>query len=94
MLLEGPSGSGKTTLLGVAGGMLTADAGQVVIADRNLASLSVVDQRRHRSLHVGFVFQLANLLGGLTARENIILMGAIAGWAAVDAGREADRLIA
>lgn len=93
VLLEGPSGSGKTTLLGVAGGVLTADAGQVVIADRNLASLSVVDRRRHRSLHVGFVFQRANLLGGLTARQNILLMGTIAGWAVLDAGREADRLI-
>ena len=94
VLVEGPSGSGKTTLLGVAGGVLTADAGRVLVADQSLSALPRSQQRRIRACHVGLVFQRANLLSGLTARDNIVLMGTIAGMTEHDAGREADRLLA
>lgn len=94
VLLEGPSGSGKTTLLGVAGGVLTPDAGRVLIADQSLTALQPALQRQLRVRYVGFIFQRANLLSGLTSRENIVLMGTLAGMTEEDAGREADRLLA
>jgi putative ABC transport system ATP-binding protein len=93
-LLEGPSGSGKTTLLGVAGGVLTPETGEVLVADQLLTGQPPVRQREIRVRHVGFVFQRANLLSALTARENIVLMGTLAGMTKADAGHEADRLLA
>ena len=93
VLLEGPSGSGKTTLLGVAGGLLTPEAGRVVVADQPLTALTPAARRQVRVRGVGFVFQRANLLSVLTARENVVLMGTLAGMTELDAGREADRLL-
>ena len=78
-LLEGPSGSGKTTLLTVAAGLLTADAGGVELAGRRLSEMTPADRRQHRAVHVGFVFQRANLLQGLTAEENVLLAAELAG---------------
>jgi putative ABC transport system ATP-binding protein len=94
VLLEGPSGSGKTTLLGVAGGVLSPDAGQVFVSDLLLTGQPPARQRELRVRHVGFVFQRANLLSVLTARENIVLMGILAGMTEPDAGRGADQLLA
>jgi ABC-type lipoprotein export system ATPase subunit len=94
VLLEGPSGSGKTTLLGVAGGVLTPETGEVLVAGQRLTGQPPIRQRELRVRHVGFVFQRANLLSGLTARENIVLMGTLAGMTTSNARREADRLLA
>jgi len=93
VLLEGPSGAGKTTLLAVAAGLLAVDSGRVLLADRFLDTLSPAARRRHRAQNVGFVFQRSNLLGRLTARENVILMGMLAGMSAASAGRRADVLL-
>jgi putative ABC transport system ATP-binding protein len=93
VLVEGPSGVGKTTLLAVAGGLLRADSGQVVLAGVELSMLSPAAQRRHRARSVGFVFQRSNLLDGLTARENVLVMAAVAGMPRRDREREADRLL-
>lgn len=94
VLLEGPSGSGKTTLLSVAAGLLTADSGEVELDGRRLGALSVAERRTLRSRSVGFVFQRANLLDGLTARDNVLISAAIAGVPREDAARDTDRLFA
>jgi len=79
VLLEGASGAGKTTLLAVAAGLLTPDAGRVVLAGRSLAELPPAIRRRHRAQVLGFVFQRSNLLEQLTAGENVLLMALLAG---------------
>lgn len=79
VLLEGASGAAKTTLLAVAAGLLTPDAGRVLLAGRSLVELPPAKRRRHRARVVGFVFQRSNLLEQLTAWENVLLMALLAG---------------
>jgi putative ABC transport system ATP-binding protein len=73
VFLRGPSGSGKTTLLSLLGGVILPRAGTVSVAGQELASLSAGARDRFRADHVGFVFQLFNLLPYLSARDNILL---------------------
>jgi putative ABC transport system ATP-binding protein len=69
----GPSGSGKSTLLNLAGGLDRATSGEVVLADQALSSLGAAALARLRRSVVGYVFQELNLVGGLTAGENVAL---------------------
>ena len=71
--LMGPSGSGKTTLLNLVGGLDRADSGQLNVAGVNLSELDGKDLSRWRADHVGFVFQGFNLIGVLSALENVEL---------------------
>ena len=71
--LMGPSGSGKSTLLRLAGGLDRPTSGQVRLAGRDLASLDEAGLAAVLRRQVGFVFQEANLLAGLTAAENVAL---------------------
>ena len=71
--LMGPSGSGKSTILNLLGGLDHPDAGEVVVADTDLAGLSRDDIAAWRARHVGFVFQSYNLVPVLTAQENVEL---------------------
>ena len=71
--LMGPSGSGKTTLLNLMGGLDQPSAGSVEIGGTNIARLSGGQLSRWRSHHIGFVFQLYNLLPVLTAERNVEL---------------------
>ena len=75
----GQSGSGKSTLLNVAAGLDTPSHGSVVVGGRELTSLRPDDLTRFRREHVGFVFQAYNLIGHLTARENVRLPLLLAG---------------
>jgi putative ABC transport system ATP-binding protein len=93
VLLEGPSGSGKTTLLAVAGGILTPESGKVYLDGNELHANARALDRRRRAKTVGFVFQRANLLPQLSVRENILLMGRIAGLQTEDILPEADDLL-
>jgi ABC-type lipoprotein export system ATPase subunit len=93
VLLEGPSGSGKTTLLAAAGGLLTPDRGEVVVAGRSLRHLSRLERCRFRASHVGFVFQRANLLSGLTAIQNVVLAARLAGESGGNLARRAQDLL-
>jgi putative ABC transport system ATP-binding protein len=67
----GPSGSGKTTLLGLLAGLDTPSRGSVRLAGTELARLSEDERARFRRDTVGFVFQSFQLIGSLTARENV-----------------------
>jgi putative ABC transport system ATP-binding protein len=69
--LTGPSGSGKSTLLHLVGGVDGADGGSIRVDDREVTALSGDALAAHRR-HVGFVFQRFNLLGALTARDNVL----------------------
>jgi len=69
----GPSGSGKTTLLNLLGGLDVPSSGKVVVAGDEITSLSRKRLTRWRARHVGFVFQMYNLLPVLTAQRNVEL---------------------
>jgi putative ABC transport system ATP-binding protein len=71
--LMGPSGSGKTTLLNLLGGLDAPSAGSVEVAGTNIAALGGSQLSRWRAHHIGFVFQLYNLLPVLTAERNVDL---------------------
>lgn len=73
VFLRGPSGSGKSSLLSLIGGVVTPQAGEVAVAGQVLDALSAAARDRFRADHVGFVFQLFNLLPWLSARDNILL---------------------
>jgi len=69
----GPSGSGKSTLLNVAGGLDRPSSGEVFVDGTELSSLSVGGLAVIRRSSVGYVFQELNLVGNLTAAENVAL---------------------
>jgi|TARA_B110000971_G_scaffold207175_1_gene231135 putative ABC transport system ATP-binding protein len=71
--IVGASGSGKTTLLGILAGLDEASAGRVMLVDEEISSLDEEARAKVRGLHVGFVFQSFQLLGSLTALENVML---------------------
>ncbi len=71
--IMGPSGSGKTTLLQVAAGIDRPTSGQVRIGDAELSGLSERRLTVLRRRRVGFVFQSFNLMGSLTAEQNVAL---------------------
>ena len=73
MFLRGPSGSGKSTLLGLIGGVLVPQRGRVQLLGTDLASLSPSARDRFRGEHLGFIFQMYNLLPVLTAKGNVEL---------------------
>jgi len=69
----GPSGSGKTTLLNLLGGIDSADAGEMNVADRRIDGLSEGELARWRAANIGFIFQFYNLMPMLTAAQNVEL---------------------
>jgi len=73
LALMGPSGSGKTTLLNLMGGLDKPTGGSIEIGGSRIDQLSGGELARWRSRHIGFVFQLYNLLPVLTAERNVEL---------------------
>jgi putative ABC transport system ATP-binding protein len=73
LFLHGPSGSGKTTLLGMLAGVLKATQGEVQVLDTELGALSSAARDRFRAAHLGYVFQMFNLIPYLPVRDNITL---------------------
>ena len=73
LALMGPSGSGKTTLLNLLGGLDTPTDGAVVVGGDRIDRMSGGKLARWRARHIGFVFQLYNLLPVLTAERNVEL---------------------
>ena len=69
----GPSGSGKTTLLNLLGGLDRPSAGGISVAGEEITDLSSGELTEWRSRHVGFVFQMYNLIPVLTAFQNVEL---------------------
>ena len=73
LALMGPSGSGKTTLLNMLGGIDSPTQGLIEVGGVSIGNLSGSALSRWRSTHVGFVFQLYNLLPALSAERNVEL---------------------
>jgi len=91
--LVGPSGSGKTTLLSIAGGLLSPTDGAVVVGPHHLSDYSRKELTRFRREFIGFVFQGANLVPFLTAKENLLVVADVAGKRGKDIERRADLLL-
>jgi putative ABC transport system ATP-binding protein len=77
--IMGPSGCGKTTLLNLLGGVDKPTGGEILIDGQKLTDATERSLERHRLLHVGFVFQLFNLIPSMTAFENVELPMLVAG---------------
>ncbi len=73
LALMGPSGSGKTTLLNLIAGLDRPTGGSVVVQGDEIGTMSEAEVTRWRAEHVGFIFQLYNLIPVLTAFENVEL---------------------
>lgn len=70
-VLLGPSGSGKSTLLNIIGGIDSADTGDIRINGECMANMNEKKLTLYRRKHLGYIFQMYNLIPNLTVRENI-----------------------
>ena len=70
-VLLGPSGSGKSTLLNIIGGIDNADSGYISISGDKLEEMNEKKLTMYRRKHLGYVFQMYNLIGNLNVKENI-----------------------
>lgn len=70
-VLLGPSGSGKSTLLNIIGGIDQADEGSITIQGEKIADMNEKKLTLYRRKHLGYIFQMYNLIPNLTVRENI-----------------------
>ena len=77
VVIVGPSGAGKTTLLNILGGMDTLSTGKVYLDGQEISALNRKQLTNYRRHDVGFVFQFYNLIGNLTALENVELANQI-----------------
>ena len=75
----GPSGSGKSTLLHLAAGLERVDAGRVMLGDTDITAAGDHELTTLRRTRIGFVFQSFNLIGSLTAAQNVALPLRLAG---------------
>ncbi|SEL35143.1 putative ABC transport system ATP-binding protein [Butyrivibrio sp. ob235] len=71
VVLLGPSGSGKSTLLNIIGGIDNADSGKIIIRDKSMSDMDEKTLTAYRRDHLGYIFQMYNLIPNLTVRENI-----------------------
>ena len=70
-VLLGPSGSGKSTLLNIIGGIDYADEGEIIIGQEKMSDMNEKKLTLYRRKHLGYIFQMYNLIPNLTVRENI-----------------------
>ncbi len=73
VVVVGPSGAGKTTILNILGGMDTASSGEIFVDNEDITKFDEKALTAYRRDDVGFVFQFYNLVGNLTALENVEL---------------------
>ena len=74
-VLLGPSGSGKSTLLNIIGGIEQADSGSIVIDGQKMEDMNEKNLTLYRRNHLGYIFQMYNLIPNLNIRENIEVGG-------------------
>ena len=77
VVIVGPSGAGKTTLLNVLGGMDSLSSGSMFLDRQEISAFNQRQLTEYRRDDVGFVFQFYNLVGNLTAKENVELANQI-----------------
>ena len=73
IFVRGPSGSGKTTLLNLLGGVVVPESGTVAIRGDDLARMGGAERDSFRADHVGFIFQMFNLIPYLSLIDNVVL---------------------
>lgn len=73
LFIRGGSGTGKTTLISLVGGLLRPDAGRVTLLGQDLGALAAGARDRFRADHIGFVFQMFNLVPYLSLVDNVLL---------------------
>lgn len=73
IFIQGKSGSGKSTLLNLIAGVLTCSSGEISIAGHSLTNCSHFEKDKLRADHIGFIFQVFNLLPYLSVVENVLL---------------------
>ncbi|MBR1392197.1 MAG: ABC transporter ATP-binding protein [Ruminococcus sp.] len=77
VVIVGASGAGKTTILNMLGGMDTCDEGEMIVDGQDIAAYTKKQLTAYRRYDIGFVFQFYNLVGNLTAKENVELAAQI-----------------
>ena len=87
-VLLGPSGSGKSTLLNIIGGIDGADSGSITIDGERIEDMTEKKLSLYRRKHLGYIFQMYNLIPNLTVRENIEVGAYLS-----DRPRDVDRLL-
>ena len=90
----GPSGSGKTTLLNLLGGLDLPSAGSIIVASDEITRMSARKLTAWRARHVGFVFQMYNLLPVLTAFQNVELPLLLTGLSRAERRRHVETALA
>jgi putative ABC transport system ATP-binding protein len=85
----GPSGSGKTTLLNLIGAIDDPTTGELIIAGKNVKTLTDDQKSEHRNTTIGFVFQGFNLVPVLSALENVMMPLQIKGVSVKEARKQA-----
>ena len=73
-VLLGPSGSGKSTLLNIIGGIDQPDSGTIMIQGKTISTLKEKDLTNYRRKHLGYVFQMYNLISHLNVEQNIVFI--------------------
>ena len=73
VFIKGSSGSGKSTLLNLIAGVLKPQSGKVWVSDTNVSALPSVKRDIFRADHIGFIFQMFNLIPYLSVLENVTL---------------------
>jgi putative ABC transport system ATP-binding protein len=91
--LVGPSGSGKTTLCSIAGGILSATEGTIVVGGEDISNHDAKQLTKFRQDKVGFVFQSVNLVPFLNARENLLVVDELGKRTGAPAKERADQLL-
>ncbi|MNO14449.1 putative hemin import ATP-binding protein HrtA [compost metagenome] len=91
--IVGPSGSGKSTFLSIAGALLSPTSGTVEIGNQDISKLSPKQMTDIRLQKIGFIFQSANLIPYLTVRDQLILIGELAGMKKSQSKKKATELL-
>ncbi|MDF1752314.1 MAG: ABC transporter ATP-binding protein [Verrucomicrobiales bacterium] len=94
LMIEGPSGCGKTTLLSILSGTLKPDSGKVVVLDNEITSSTNRGLAKFRAHHLGFAFQLFNLIPSISIWENVSVPLLIQGVKGRDAKKRAINILA
>ena len=93
MAIMGPSGSGKSTLMNLVGALDLPSNGRIFLENKDIAHLHESDLAQVRGKKIGFIFQQFNLIGTLTAKENIMLPMMFQGTSSEERERKAIELV-
>jgi ABC-type lipoprotein export system ATPase subunit len=93
VVVMGPSGSGKSTLLNLIGGLDRPTSGQIVVAGQDVSGMDEISLAQYRRKWIGFVFQSFNLIGTMTARQNVEFPMVFSGRPRAERHRRADELL-